>query len=66
VEVLGGSIVGFVMKFRPKVVVAEMFDAGAGTFFGDGSELVCGLFRCWGGWCAGDVCNFWEEMSEWL
>ena len=28
---MGGSIVGFVMKFRPKVVVAVMFDAGAGT-----------------------------------
>ena len=61
---MGGSIVGFVMKFRPKVVVAMMFDAGAGTLFGDGSEEVCGLFKCWGEWCAGNVSNFWEEMLE--
>ena len=63
-EVLGGSIVGFVIKFRPKVVVAVMFDAGAGTLFGDGSEEACGSFRCWGGWCVGNKHNFWEEMLE--
>jgi hypothetical protein len=36
VEVLGGTVVGFVMEFRPKVVVAVMFYAGGGTLFGDG------------------------------
>ena len=48
-EVLRGNIVGFIMKFHPKVVVAVMFDAGVGTLFGDESEKVCDLFRYWGG-----------------
>ncbi len=63
-EVLGGSIVGFVMMFHPKVVVAVMIDAGTDTLFGDESEEVCGLFRCWSGWCAANVHNVWEEMLE--
>ncbi len=47
-EVLGGSVVDFVMKFRPKVVVAVMLDAGVGTLFRDGREEICGLFRGYG------------------
>jgi hypothetical protein len=64
VEVLGGSVVGFVMEFRPKVVVAVMFDVGTGTLFGNGREEMCGLFRCWGRWCTGNVRSFGEEMLE--
>ena len=52
------------MKFRPKVVVAVMLDAGVGTLFRDGREEVCGSFRGWGGWCTGDIHNFGEEMLE--
>ena len=68
-DVLGGSVVGFVMKFCPKVVVA-IFDAGAGTLFGDGRKEMCGLFRGWGGWCKAtyailgrrcwNCCRMWE------
>ena len=47
-EVLGGSVVSFLMKFRPKVVVAVMLDAGTGTLFGDGRKEMCGSFRGWG------------------
>ncbi len=57
-EVLGGSVVGFVMEFHPKVVVAVMFDAGVGTLFRDGREEMCSSFRSWGRWCTGNVHNF--------
>ncbi len=63
-EVLGGSVVGFVMEFRPKVVVAVMFDAGTGTLFGDGREEMCGSFRSWGRWCTGNVRNFGEMLES--
>ena len=61
-EVLGGSVVDFVMEFFPEVVVAVMFDVGAGTLFGDGREEMCGLFRSWGRWCTGEVHNFVELL----
>jgi hypothetical protein len=36
VEMFGGSVVYFVMEFRPEVVAAMLFDATAGTLFWDG------------------------------
>ena len=60
----GGSVVSFVMEFHPEVVAAMLFNA-TDSFV----RWMIGnvwYFSSWGRWCAGNVCDFWEEMLELL
>jgi len=54
----------FVMEFCPKIIAAVCFDAGAGTFLGDGSKEMVVACMSWSRGCTSNMCNWWEEEME--
>ena len=54
----------FVMEFCPKIIAAVCFDAGAGTFLGDGSKEMVDACMGWSRGCTSNMCNWWEEEME--
>ena len=61
---VGGCVVEFVVEFRPEVIAAVCFDAGACAFFGDRSKESCDAVVGRRGGGARDVSNRWEEEVE--